>query len=204
LARIAATEPPVGSIDLSSYVDTVRELPTLRRVGTVVQIVGLTIEAEGIRCQLGEMCQIEARPGHLLSAEVVGFRKDRAVLMALGDAEGVKPGSEVASSGRPFTVKVGSALLGRVLDGMGRPIDGKGPIATGRRHGIVREPLAPLERRRISEPLETGVRAIDGFMTCGKGQRIGIVSGSGVGKSTLLGMIARNASSDVAVFLRVG
>jgi flagellum-specific ATP synthase len=202
LAR-SAVATAVG-IDLDSYTSSVAEMPMLRRIGRVVQVVGLAIEAEGLRCQLGEMCQIEARRGRPLAAEVVGFREGRVVLMALGDAEGISPGSEVTSSGRPFAVKVGSALLGRVIDGMGRPIDGKGPIATGRRYSITNDPPAPLGRRRIGEVLETGVRAIDGFLTCGKGQRIGIFAGSGVGKSTLLGMIARNALSNVAVIGLIG
>ena len=194
-----------ANLDLSPYLESLADMPLLRRVGHVVQVVGLAIEAEGIRCQLGELCHIEARRGRQpLSAEVVGFREGRVVLMALGDAEGIRPGSQVVSSGRAFTVKAGPALLGRVIYGLGRPIDGKGPNTTGRRYGITNDPPAPLGRRRIGEGLETGIRAIDGFLTCGKGQRIGIFAGSGVDKSTLMGMIARNALSNVAVIGLIG
>jgi len=173
--------------------------------GRVVQVVGLTVEAEGLTSRIGEICFIQPEKGQMpVSAEVIGFRNGRLLLMPLADLGGVRPGSEVVPRGRVFTVQVGRELLGRVVDGLGRPLDHKGPIDSMLRYPLVNSSPDVLSRSRIVEPLPTGVKAIDAFMTCGKGQRIGIFAGSGVGKSTLLGMIARSSKADVNVIALIG
>ncbi len=192
-------------IDLRKYHDVVSNLTLLRCQGRVVQVIGLTIEAEGLASQVGELCYVySAARDEPIVAEVVGFKSDRTLLMPLGEMEGIQPGSPVIASGAPFTVSIGPQVLGRVLDGLGRPLDGKGPLVGGHRSPLSAATPHPLRRRPISQPLATGIRAIDGLLTCGKGQRVGIFAGSGVGKSTLLGMIARHASSDVNVIALIG
>jgi len=171
----------------------------------VAQVVGVIVESIGPASRVGEVCHIHRgrnRPPVL--AEVVGFRGNRVLLMPLSGMGDIAHGSEVVATGRPLTVRVGESLLGRVLDGLGRPID-RGPmIVEGSELSVQQAPPHPLHRRRIREPLPLGVRAIDGLLTCGRGQRIGIFSGSGVGKSTLLGMIARNSTAEVNVIGLVG
>lgn len=135
---------------------------------------------------------------------MVGFKENKILLMPLGELEGIGPGCEVVACGQSFSVGVSPDLLGRVLDGLGNPIDGLGPITYEKEYSVNNSPPNPLQRKRITEPLSFGVRAIDGILTCGKGQRVGIFSGSGIGKSTLLGMIARNTSADVNVIALVG
>jgi flagellum-specific ATP synthase len=192
-------------IDLGHHIANVAELAPIRCTGAVVQVVGLTIEAEGVAGRLGEVCHVSPRRGEPpISAEVVGFRSGRVLLMPLGVMEGIKPGSEVRATGRTFSVPVGDELLGRVIDGLGRPIDGKGPIVAARHYPTTAEAPHPLQRARIHDVLSTGVRAIDGLLTVGKGQRMGIFAGSGVGKSMLLGMIAKNTQSDVSVIALIG
>ena len=173
-----------------------------RSVGRVSRIVGLTVESAGPRARLGDRAEIEAEEGSL-PAEVVGFRDGRVLLMPLGDARRVAPGARVTADGRPFTVRVGKNLLGRTVDGLGLPIDGLGPLG-GPRWETERRPPAAQERAPIRTALSTGVRAIDGLCTVGRGQRLGIFAGSGVGKSTLLGMIAREAAADVIVIGLIG
>lgn len=176
-----------------------------RKVGHVAQVTGLVIESEGPNLAIGDVCRITTgNREHSVYAEVVGFRGHRLLLMPLGDMVSIKVGSEVSASGFGFGVPVGPDLMGRVIDGLSRPIDGRGPI-----HGVAQRPLKasppnPLTRSRISEVFSTGVRAIDAFTPVGCGQRMGIFSGSGVGKSTLLGMMARGADSDVNVIALVG
>lgn len=200
--------PPTGDlemIDLSQYQKLLDQLSPLRINGRVVQVIGLSIEAEGLRLQVGEICHIyPERDGRRISAEVVGFKNDRLILMPFAEIQGVKPGSAVFPSGRQFFVPVGYELLGRVVDGLCNPIDGKGPLLCTRSYSITSIPPSPLARQRITVPLQTGIRVIDGVLTCGKGQRMGIFSGSGVGKSTMMGMIARNARSDVNVIALIG
>jgi flagellar protein export ATPase FliI len=192
-------------IDLRRYHDALTNLNLLRCQGRVTQVIGLTIEAEGMASQVGELCYIyPAGTDVPMAAEVVGFRSDRTLLMPLGEMEGIQPGSPVISSGMPFTVSIGPRLLGRIIDGLGRPLDDKGPLVGDRRSPLASTAPHPLRRRSISEPLTTGIRAIDGLLTVGKGQRIGIFAGSGVGKSTLMGMIARHANSDVNVIALIG
>ena len=176
-----------------------------RKVGHVVQVTGLVIESEGPNLAIGDVCRITSGSrDHSVYAEVVGFRGHRLLLMPLGDMVSIKVGSEVSASGFGFGVPVGPDLMGRVIDGLSRPIDGKGPI-----HGVSQRPLRssppnPLTRSRIKDVLSTGIRSIDAFTPVGCGQRMGIFSGSGVGKSTLLGMMARGAESDVNVIALVG
>ena len=173
--------------------------------GKVKQVIGLVLESVGPNCSLGDVCIIKSRDGEdLCISEVVGFRDNRVLSMILGDAARVGPGSEIVASDRALSVNVGEQLLGRVIDGLGRPLDRKGPIITGEVRSIYAAPPNPLERRRITEPIVTGIRSIDTLLTCGKGQRVGIFAGSGVGKSVTLGMIARNTSADVNVIALVG
>ncbi len=190
--------------DLTRYHAVLNRINPLRVSGRVVQVVGLTIEATGLDCQIGEVCEIKSTDNGTLMTEVVGFREQRTLLMPLGEMQGIQLGSPIYPTGTFFRTPVGRPLLGRVLDGLGRPIDGLGDFGDLQTVQTYSPAPHPLTRRSISEPLETGIRAIDGLLTCGKGQRIGIFSGSGVGKSTLLGSIARSSRSDVSVVALVG
>ena len=192
-------------VDLTSYRRFVDRCDPVKTNGRVAQVVGLVIESGGPPAMVGEVCEIRYdRNLPPLLAEVVGFRDNRVLLMPLGAMERIRPGSEVVSTGSTHHVSVCEGLLGRVLDGLGRPIDGKGPAPEGARRPVNADPPDSMTRQRITEPLTLGVRAIDGCLTVGKGQRLGIFSGSGVGKSTLLGMIARNTSADVNVIALTG
>jgi flagellum-specific ATP synthase len=153
---------------------------------------------------VGEICHIYPRGARRISAEVIGFRNDRFMMMPYGETHGLTAGSPVFSGGRAFTVHCGDSLLGRVLDGFGRPIDGKGPLAHLVDRPLAAAPPNPMKRQRITDVLPTGIRVVDGLLTIGRGQRIGIFAGSGVGKSTLLGMIARNAQADINVIALIG
>jgi flagellum-specific ATP synthase len=175
--------------------------------GKVEQVVGLVIESSGPAASVGEACWITPNEegGAKVLAEVVGFRQHRVLLMPLGEMRGIGPGSEVVKTGAPFQVPVGDGLLGRVIDALGRPIDMKGPLmGLTSSVSIHREPPPSMERRRIENPVATGVRAVDGLLMMGEGQRLGIFAGSGVGKSTLLGMIARSTEADINVIALVG
>jgi flagellum-specific ATP synthase len=171
--------------------------------GEVVRVVGTTVEAAGLILQLGSICWIDLEPEGMVSAEVVGFKDGLITLVPFGDLSGVRPGSAVRLREQQFRVPIGPAVLGRVLDGFGRPLDGQGPLRAQYRVVSGAAPH-PLGRARISTPISTGVRALDGLLSAGKGQRLGIFAGSGVGKSTLLAMIARHASSDVNVIALIG
>lgn len=188
---------------LLEMAERVRAATPWVREGEVERVVGLLIEARGLAADVGSVCALRTERGRVL-AEVVGFRGDTALLMALGEVAGVSAGTPVEALDRPLTVPAGSALLGRVVDALGRPLDGRGPLGPVRRVRLHADPPSPLARPRITEPMAVGVRAIDGLLTCGRGQRLGIFAGSGVGKSTLLGMIARGAAADVVVVALVG
>jgi flagellar protein export ATPase FliI len=190
--------------DLTHYHLALNRLNTIRLSGRVVQVVGLTIEATGLDCQIGEVCEIHTQGPQGLICEVVGFRETRTLLMPLGEMQGIQPGSPILPLRTAFRAPVSHTLLGRVLDGMGRPIDGLGPLGRTGTAATYNAAPHPLNRQLIAEPLVTGVRAIDGMLTCGKGQRIGIFAGSGVGKSTLMGAIARSSKADVSVIALVG
>jgi len=190
---------------LDRYCNLVNRLNTMKLNGKVSQVVGVVVESKGPAAHLGEICEIHfRRNAPPILAEVVGFRENSVLLMPLGEMEEIAPGSDVVATGSSLKVKVGEGLLGRVLDGLGRPIDGLGQIEAEDEMVVGRTPPPPLQRQRIREPLAFGVRAIDGLLTCGKGQRIGVFAGSGVGKSTVLGMIARNTEADVNVIGLIG
>ncbi len=192
-------------IDFQKLAQRVEEIDSLRLNGKVLQSVGVVVEAQGPASRVGEVCVIRSRGGEReVLAEIVGFRGERTLLMPLGEKNGIEMGSEVIALGKRGRIRVGSGVLGRVLDALGNPIDEKGPIEPEAEYAFDNEPPPPLERKRITEVLPLGIKAIDGILTCGKGQRIGIFAGSGVGKSTLLGMIARHAQSEVNVIALVG
>lgn len=173
--------------------------------GRVVQAIGIVIEGSGPMATVGELCEISREDGgEPIAAEVVGFRGDRVLLMPLGEMQGIGPGSLITMTGRVASVPVGRSLLGRVLDGLGRPLDEKGDITSAVRYPLHAGAPNPLKRARIREPLDLGIRAINGFLTCGRGQKMGIFSGAGVGKSVLLGMISRYTKADVNVIALVG
>ena len=182
--------------------DAARSLPPYQSVGRVTRLTGLMIESIGPRAKVGDRADVWTAAGPL-PAEVVGFRDGRVLLMPLGDGRQVGPGNRVVAEGRPFTIRLGAQVLGRVLDGLGRPLDG-GPDIRGEAWEVDRRPPSPLGRPVIQRPLGTGVRSIDALYTVGRGQRVGIFAGSGVGKSTLLGMLARATEADVAVITLVG
>lgn len=197
--------PGTKEVDFAKFSDAVRKVAPIKQNGKVTQVVGLVIESCGPAAQVGELCHIHiSRNEPPVAAEVVGFKEDRVLLMPLGDMSGIKPGSEIVASGKSLSIGVGEVLLGRVVDGLGAPIDGKGPIFSSRDYPLHNKPPDPLTRKRISEHLALGIKAIDGILTCGRGQRIGIFAGSGVGKSTLLGMIARNTEADINVIGLIG
>jgi flagellum-specific ATP synthase len=173
--------------------------------GSVQRVIGLAVDSLGPPVKIGEVCNIYPSKGkEPVRAEVVGFRDKHMLLMPFDTLSGIGPGSRVESTGMPFSIPVGMGLKGRVLDGLGSPIDGKGPIEAENFYNIDGKVSNPLFRPRIKERITLGVKAFDGLLSCGRGQRIGIFAGSGVGKSTLLGMIARNASADVNVIGLVG
>ncbi len=190
---------------VEELLSSARNAEVLRRGGTVTEVVGLTITSRGPITRIGEMCTVARSGGQPpLSAEVCGFRDNQVLLQPLGRAESIEPGARVTALGRDLCVGVGDGLLGRVVDALGRPIDDGGPIVSAEERPVQAEAPPPLRRKRVSEALWVGVRVVDGLLTCGKGQRVGIFAGSGVGKSTLMGMMARNTSADVAVIALVG
>ena len=173
--------------------------------GKVDKIIGLMIESKGPLANIGDVCRIYAgQANRIVQAEVVGFRESRVLLMPYDDIDGIGPGSIVESTADKLKVKVSEALIGRILDGTGTPIDDKGDVDGSLFYDVTNTPSNPLGRPRIDKRISFGVKTIDGLLTCGKGQRMGIFSGSGVGKSTLLGMIARNVTADVNVIALVG
>lgn len=190
---------------IDKYIDQLDRLELVKVNGRVSEVIGLVIESVGPTTSLGDVCSIKSRSGEQLClSEVVGFRSNRVLSMVLGDASSISPGSEIVASGKTFSIGVGMNLLGRVLDGLGRPMDGLGPVDFEEMRSIYAAPPNPLERKRITKPISTGIRSIDSLLTMGKGQRMGIFAGSGVGKSVTLGMIARTSSADVNVIALVG
>ena len=192
-------------IDRERVLKEISQCRTMLLKGRVVQLIGLVIESEGPNVMLGELCYVFPRGGDTpIRAEVVGFRQSRILLMPLGEVAGIGPGCDVVASEKALNVAVGPALLGRVLDGLGNPMDGKGELENTAWYPLQNSPPPPLSRARIHDKLSVGVKAIDGLLTMGQGQRIGIMAGSGVGKSTLLGMIARNTEADINVIALIG
>ena len=193
----------IPSIDkLLSHLEDL-ELTTVH--GRITEVVGMLIRAVIPQVKMGEVCLIK-RDGEPLAAEVVGFTKDEVILSPLGDMKGIGPSSEVVPMRMPMHIKVGKNLLGRVLDGLGKPLDEDthGPLELEETYPIISTPPDPLKRKIIEDPIPVGVRCIDGVLTCGQGQRVGIFAAAGGGKSTLLGMIARNAVADVNVISLIG
>lgn len=194
------------SFELEKYMDALEKASTCLLKGKISQAIGLTLEASGPRVRLGELCYVKTNyaGGQLVPAEVVGFKDRKILLMPLGNLEGIGPGSELLATGTTLRVAVGMELKGRVLNGMGEIIDDKGRIKPEFSYPVMNSPPNPLKRQRITQVLPVGIKAIDGLITVGKGQRLGILAGSGVGKSTLIGMIARNTEADINVIALIG
>ncbi len=191
-------------INLSKYARLIQSQESIKTVGRVTQVVGLVIESEGPPVAVGDTCVVLRKRRGPLRVEAVGFKEKKVLLMPLGDMDGVSPGCEVIADQKSFSIRVGRELQGRIFDGLGTPLDEKGHVFSHIEYPIQAPPPDPLKRSRITLPLSLGVRSIDGLLTCGKGQRLGIFAGSGVGKSLLLGMIARNTDASVNVIALVG
>jgi len=192
-------------LNLTERLEQIAEVDPMVVRGRVAQAVGLVVEGYGPMSSIGELCEIVREDGaERILAEAVGFRDQRVLLMPLGEMRGIGPGSHLIMQGRIASAPVGPGLLGRVLDGLGAPLDGKGDIAAEADYPLYAPPLNPMHRRRITHPIDLGVRAINGFLTCGRGQKVGIFAGSGVGKSVLLGMLSRYTSADVNVIALIG
>lgn len=191
-------------IDFEKYQRLLETRSFVRYSGKVTKVVGLTIEAEGPETHIGALCHIQSRNNKTVLAEVVGFKERQVLLMPIGDMSGIGPGNLVTAADKDLEVGVGPHLLGRVLDGLGRPMDDKGPIEVDQYYPVQNMPPNPMTRPRIQQILPLGVKCIDGLLTVGKGQRMGIFAGSGVGKSTLMGMIARNTKADINVIALIG
>jgi flagellum-specific ATP synthase len=193
------------TIDLNKYRSFIENTSLIKKSGRVNRVIGLLLEGDGPAASVGSTCTVHPRDNRpSIEAQVVGFRDNRTLLMPLGDLLGIEPGSLIESQDEYPTINVTSKLIGRVIDGNGRPLDGKGPIPLGTEYPIMGSPINPLNKKRITQPLDVGIRSIDGLLTCAKGQRLGIMAGTGVGKSVLLGMIARNTQADVNVIALIG
>ena len=192
-------------IKFDQYLDKIKTIEPIKTNGKIVQVVGLLLESIGPSISVGEFCYVHSkRLKTKILTEVVGFKEKRVLLMPLGLSAGIAPGDEVVTTYEPLSINVGTQFLGRVINGLGEPIDNKGPIESAEKKSVYNEPPDPMLKKRINQPMITGINAIDGLITCGKGQRTGIFSGSGVGKSTLLGMIARNTKADINVIGLIG
>lgn len=192
-------------MDFAEIRRKVTDADLYRRQGKIEKIIGMTVEATGPECNIGDVCRIFRKGSEeFIYGEVVGFNEGKIMLMPYTDIEGIGPGSIVDNTGRQLEVNVGNGLIGRIINAIGQPLDGKGPVETTDKYSIVGEPVNPLTRPRIEDIIPFGVKAIDGLLTIGRGQRMGIFAGSGVGKSTLLGMIAREVQADINVIALVG
>ena len=195
----------VVSSRINETLERVKNARVCNLHGRVTRLIGLVIESEGPMVSMGDVCRIESgRHDMVALAEVVGFRDNRVLLMPLGEMNGIHPGCEVVSMGGPLRIPIGSGLMGRVMNGLGQPLDDLGPLPAASRVALCVRPPHPLKRSRINQSFSTGIKAIDTFVPCGRGQRMGIFAGSGVGKSTLLGMIASRAEADVNVIALIG
>lgn len=189
---------------LAGYRQQAEQPVPLQVTGRLTRMVGLTLEAIGVQVPVGGRCRIHNADGTVVDAEVVGFAEDRTFLMPVSEIGGLTPGAQVVPSRRQRDAAVGEALLGRVLDGVGRPLDGRGPVRCQQQAPLGGRPINPFERQPITEPLDVGVRAINALLSVGRGQRMGLFAGSGVGKSVLLGMMTRYTSADIAVVGLIG
>jgi len=188
-----------------SYLQAIERTDPIKVEGKVTRAVGSVIESLGPTASIGEICHLYSQDGERsIRAEVVGFKDNKILLMPIEEIQGIRTGTTTIATGHPLIIKVGEKLLGRVVNGLGEPIDGKGPLWAREERPIYTAPTSPLKRRRIKEPLSVGIRAIDGLLTCGKGQRLGIFAGSGVGKSLLLGRMAKYSQADVNVIALIG
>ena len=193
------------TFSLAKYQRCVDTACTIQAKGKVTNVVGLVIEAQGPLSRLGTVCDIYTKgDSHKITAEVLGFKDNKVLMMPLQEIRGIGPGCPIVARQQRAVIPVGPGLLGRVIDGLGNPIDNKGPIPVESEYPIYGTPINPLTRKRISKPLDLGIRAINGLLSVGCGQRIGIFAGSGVGKSVLLGMIARKTAADVNVIALIG
>ena len=193
-----------GEVNLRKFHTCLESTCPIRATGRVTNVIGLVVEAQGPVSCLGTVCDIYTPNNHTIAAEVSGFKDNKVLLMPLEEIRGIGPGCRVVARQQNAVVGVGSGLLGRVIDGLGNPIDGKGPVVSDTEYPIYAPSLNPLLRRRIHKPLDLGVRVINGLLTIGCGQRVGVFAGSGVGKSVLLGMIARKTRADVNVIALIG
>ena len=191
-------------LSFDSYFAELDRLSPMRWIGHVTDVVGLAIESRGPHAAIGDFCEVETSNGRRIRTQVIGFRDGRVLSMPLEETDGLQLGDPVAARSQDARVEVGPALLGRVIDGFGKPIDGGPPIEARDAYELYGRPTNPLEREHITQLLVTGIRAIDGLLPCGKGQRVGIFGGSGVGKSTLLGCMSRHNSADVTVIGMIG
>jgi flagellum-specific ATP synthase len=190
---------------LHFYDQLIQKARTIRTAGHVHQVIGLVIEGVGPLAALGDMCQIVVKdPDKVIPAEVVGFRDHKMLLMPLGETRGIEPGCKIIPLGFPAQAKVGKNLLGRVLGAMGDPMDQAGPLSLDQEYSLYAPTINPLFKERISQPIDVGIKAINALLTLGKGQRMAIFSGSGVGKSTLLGMMARHTAAEISVVALIG
>lgn len=192
-------------IDLQPYISAVDWISSVEVRGRVTELIGLLIRAAVPGARVGELCLIHSpHRAKVLRAEVVGFRGSEVILMPLGDVSDVAMGAEVVPTGTSLTIRVGEDLLGRVIDGLGEPLDGKGAVEDAVEKAVAARPPDPMKRQRVTKQLKTGVRALDGLLTVGEGQRIGIFAAAGVGKSTTLGMLARNTEAEINVIALIG
>jgi flagellum-specific ATP synthase len=195
----------LNQIDFSRYFSRLDRIEPVKMVGTINKAIGLVIESQGPPVRVGDLCDVIGDAASAsTTVEVIGFKEKTVLSMPLGRLQGVKLGNKIVARNTPAVVRVGPSMLGRILDGLGNPIDDLGPLDFEEEYPLHREPENPLMRENIEQPLGTGIRAVDGLLTCGKGQRIGIFGGSGVGKSTLLGMMAKYTSADINVISLVG
>jgi len=191
-------------LSFAPYFDALGKLSPFRWTGEVTEVVGLLVESRGPNVAIGDFCEIATSGGRRIRTQVIGFRNQRVLSMPLEETDGLQLGDSVLARSEDARVDVGPGLLGRILDGFGKPIDGGPPIDTPQSYSLYGTPGSPLDREHITQPLVTGIRAIDSLLPCGKGQRIGIFGGSGVGKSTLLGCMSRHNSADVTVIAMIG
>ena len=198
------SEHPVNAIDFDKFHSALRAVNLLNCQGSVVRVSGLIIESNGPTLGLHELCGIHLRDGRRVLAEVVGFQEDRLILLPLEHIEGISPGDAVTARTTPRYITLSDNILGRVINGLGEPIDSKGPLAGTDKKALDATSPPALSRQKITQPLALGIRSIDGLLTCGKGQRIGIFSGSGIGKSVLLGDIANSSEADVNIVALIG
>jgi len=190
-------------IDFQKIEKRIKETNFNYMEGTVRKVIGLTVEVEGIKAFVGEVCIIYNEKNQTIPCEVVGFKEENVILMPLGELIGIAPGCKVIPQGKPLSVICSENILGKVLDGLGNPLEGE-ELMEGSPYALDSDPPDPMKRRRIKDVIPTGIKAIDGFITVGEGQRIGIFAGSGVGKSTTLGMIAKYAEADINVIALIG